>query len=128
MKSKQKNSHWQEKQELWVTLKGPPWMLIGCCFIPDGKNESNTKVGWRRVTQSGIPSERQPPSQEELVMWVEQLRDLEMAGRLPGSSTTRQLAWIVAEVGLAPTVSGEVGHVRPTTGGKTPQRVSKGWA
>ena len=62
-------------------------------------------------------------------MWAEQLRGLEMARRLPGSSPTRQLVQMVVEAGLAPTASGELGHMRPTTSRKVPpQEVSKGWA
>ena len=75
------------------------------------------RAGQRRITKAGTHSERPPPLQEELARAV---GGLEMAGRLLGSSPTRQLAQMAAEVGLAPTASGESGHVRPTTGGKTP--------
>ena len=56
----------QRKQELWATSKCHPQMLIGGCFIPDGKNDGNAKDGLEEGHQVGTPSERQPPLQEEL--------------------------------------------------------------
>ena len=87
------------------------------------------RAGQRRVIQSRTHTERQPPSQEELARWVEQLRGLEMAGRSHGSSPTRQLAWMVVMAALAPSVSG---GGRPCEAHywqeDSHQRAFKGWA
>ena len=50
---------------------------------------------WRAGHPAETPSERKPPSPEELARWEGQLRGIEMEGRLPGSSLTRQLVRMV---------------------------------
>ena len=45
------------------------------------------------------------------------------SGRSPGFLLTRELVWMVEEVGPAPSTSrDEENHVRLTTGGKTPTK------
>ena len=90
-------------------------MLIGHCFIPDGKDESETQGG----QEEGHPAGDTLRKNATIPRRDRQLRGLEMAGRPLGSSPTRQLVRIVAETGPAPSMSrGKVGHVRPTVGGK----------
>ena len=103
-------------KEPHATSKGPPQTLIGHCSISDAMNEVMLRVGRRRGPQLGISSGSTP---EELVRRERQLRGLEMAGRLLGSSPTQLLVRMAAEVGPS-TLREEAGHIRPIIGGMAP--------
>ena len=77
------------------------------------------RAGWRRVTQVGNPSERQPPLQEELARQTEQLRGLEMARVF----TYQTISLDGARGGTGTnSIRREMGHRRPTTSGKAPNK------
>ena len=80
-----------------------------------------TKVNAMGRVEEGHPGRDPPRKATTITGGVCQAgRAIEGAGRLLRSSPTRQLAQMVAEVGLAPTALGEAGHMRPTIGGKVP--------
>ena len=105
--------------KLHEILKSQSWILIGCCSILDGKNESDAKDG----LEEGDATEGDATLPRELERRRRQLRGLEVVERLLGSSPMRELVRMVEETGLAPSTSGgKTGHVRPTTHGKAPTK------
>ena len=123
MLSPKGGSHWQEKQELQATLKSPPWMLIGHCFIPDGKDESDTEGGMEEGHPAGNPF-RKKATIPRRVSQIGETADGVRDGRKVAGVFAHQA--VNQEGGRGGTyainIRGEVGHIRLTASGEAPTR------